>query len=44
VSAWRRALAQRDSVRGAVAADYGDRLIDFLRRQDAALLGSAHPA
>jgi glutathione S-transferase len=38
VSAWRSALAQRPSVKRAVAADYGDRLIDFLRRQDAALL------
>lgn len=35
---WRRALAQRPSVRAAVAEDYGDRLIAFLRRHDAALL------
>jgi len=35
---WRRALARRPSVQAAVAADYADRLIDFLRRRDACLL------
>lgn len=34
VQAWRRALAQRPSVRGAVAVDYEDRLEAFLRRQE----------
>lgn len=38
---WRHALAQRPSVRAAVAADYGDLLIDFLRRHNAVLLHSA---
>lgn len=34
VGRWRRALADRPSVRGAVATDYGARLEAFLRRQD----------
>lgn len=34
---WRRALATRPSVRGAVAADYDERLAAFLRRQGGAL-------
>jgi glutathione S-transferase len=38
VSAWRRNLAQRRSVRDAVAEDYGDRLRAFLRHHDAHLL------
>lgn len=33
VQAWRRALAERPSVRGAVAADYEAKLEAFLRRQ-----------
>lgn len=33
VQAWRRALAARPSVRGAVAADYEAKLETFLRRQ-----------
>lgn len=33
VQAWRRALAERPSVRGAVAADYIDRLAAFVRAQ-----------
>ena len=37
MSAWRRALADRPSVRKAVAPDYHDRLADFLRRKDSAL-------
>jgi glutathione S-transferase len=32
-SAWRTALSQRPSVRNAVAADYPERLADFLRRR-----------
>jgi glutathione S-transferase len=44
VAAWRHALAQRRSVQAAVAADHGERLIDFLRRQDAAMLKPAVPA
>lgn len=35
--AWRRELADRPSVRNAVAPDYADRLADFLRRKDSAL-------
>ena len=41
VSAWRRALAGRPSVREAVDADYGARLKAFMRRYDAHLLGRA---
>lgn len=36
--AWRAALADRPSVRDAVAPDYVERLRDFLRRHDAHLL------
>ncbi|MEH7830408.1 glutathione S-transferase family protein [Gemmobacter denitrificans] len=35
--AWRRELADRPSVRNAVAPNYADRLSDFLRRKDSAL-------
>src|SRR5690606_1288839 len=38
IRAWRRALAERASVRGAVSADYAGRLRDFLREHDAHLL------
>jgi glutathione S-transferase len=41
VRAWRAALAQRPSVRNAVAADYPARLRTFLVRQDAHLLARA---
>jgi glutathione S-transferase len=41
VSAWRRNLAQRRSVRDAVAEDYGDRLRAFLQHHDAHLLKQA---
>jgi glutathione S-transferase len=34
VQAWRRALAGRESVRKAVVADYGDRLRNFLVKQN----------
>jgi glutathione S-transferase len=34
---WRRALAERPSVRNAVTAEYPERLADFLRRRDSAL-------
>jgi glutathione S-transferase len=37
VSAWRARLATRDSVRDAVAADYDERLLQFLRRRGSAL-------
>lgn len=37
LSAWREALAGRPSVRGAVAADYLDRLRDFVRAKDSHL-------
>jgi glutathione S-transferase len=37
VSAWRARLATRDSVRNAVAADYDERLLQFLRRRGSAL-------
>lgn len=37
VQAWRRALAARPSVRGAVVADYEARLEAFLRRRDSRL-------
>lgn len=39
VQAWRRALAARPSVRGAVVADYETRLETFLRRQKSWLAG-----
>lgn len=38
VRAWRKALSERPSVRAAVTADYGDRLMTFLREHDAFLL------
>jgi glutathione S-transferase len=41
VSAWRRALSQRPSVRTAVAADYGARLLQFLRSRGSALSAQA---
>ena len=45
VTAWRRALAKRPSVRDAVDGDYGNRLRVFLERHDAYLLRrSPHPA
>lgn len=37
VAAWRRALADRPSVRSAVAADYPERLLRFLQAQDSHL-------
>jgi glutathione S-transferase len=37
VSAWRARLAARASVRGAVATDYDERLLQFLRRRGSAL-------
>lgn len=44
VKAWRQALAARPSVKGAVAADYADRLMAFLEKHDAILLRQARPA
>lgn len=44
VKAWRRALAARPSVKGAVADDYADRLMAFLEKHDAILLRQARPA
>lgn len=45
LSAWRRSLASRPSVRDAVDGDYGDRLRVFLERHDAYLLRRlSHPA
>ena len=41
VQSWRRALAERPSVREAVDADYGARLKAFMRRYDAHLLTRA---
>ncbi|SFM85798.1 glutathione S-transferase family protein [Methylobacterium pseudosasicola] len=38
ITTWRTALRTRDSVRGAVAEDYGDRLKSFLEAHDAWLL------
>lgn len=38
VAAWRRALAARPSVHGAVVADYADRLLAFLRKKDGVLM------
>ena len=38
VSAWRKALAARPSVQGAVGADYAERLRVFLQRHEAHLL------
>lgn len=37
VSAWRRALAERPSVKKAVVPDYAERLIAFVRKQDGVL-------
>lgn len=37
VSAWRSALAERESVRNAVTTDYGQRLWEFLLARDGAL-------
>lgn len=39
VAAWRRALATRPSVRGAVTEDYAERLKAFLQRKGSALTG-----
>lgn len=47
VQAWRRALAERPSVRGAVAADYIERLGAFVRGQDgelARMMSAIEPA
>jgi glutathione S-transferase len=44
VAAWRRALAQRPSVRSAVAADYPERLRRFLAVQDSHLRTMMRPA
>ncbi len=38
VRTWRRALSERPSVKAAVTADYGERLMAFLRDHDAYLL------
>ena len=38
VRAWRTALAERPSVKAAVTADYGERLMAFLEEHDAYLL------
>lgn len=38
VNAWRKALAERPSVKAAVTPDYGERLMAFLREHDAYLL------
>lgn len=38
VKKWRAALAERPSVRGAVAADYGDRLRRFLAKKDGVIV------
>lgn len=37
LAAWRERLAARPSVRDAVAGDYPERLLDFLRRRESAL-------
>lgn len=44
VAAWRRALAERPSVKAAVTDDYHERLMAFLDRHDAALLRTARVA
>jgi len=44
VAAWRRALASRPSVRAAVAADYPERLWQFLEAQDSHLREVSDPA
>ena len=38
ISAWRKALAERPSVKAAVTADYSERLMEFLKRHQAHLL------
>ncbi|MDK1491558.1 glutathione S-transferase family protein [Sinorhizobium sp. 7-81] len=44
VTAWRKALAARASVKAAVTADYPQRLMEFLRKHEAALLRSGRTA
>lgn len=44
MSGWRRALAARPSVRGAVAHDYNERLVAFLHRRGGALARMMPPA
>ncbi|THK37343.1 glutathione S-transferase family protein [Ensifer sp. MPMI2T] len=44
VTAWRKALAARPSVKAAVTEDYPERLMAFLKKHDAALLGSRRAA
>ncbi|WEX88440.1 glutathione S-transferase family protein [Sinorhizobium garamanticum] len=44
VTAWRKALAARPSVKAAVTEDYPERLMAFLRKHDAALLRSRRAA
>jgi glutathione S-transferase len=44
VAAWRQELAQRPSVRGAVAADYSDHLAAFLWRRNSYLSSLMAPA
>jgi glutathione S-transferase len=44
VSAWRAALAERPSVRGAVVPDYAERLLAFLRRHDGFILRAGRRA
>ncbi|PPD16093.1 MAG: glutathione S-transferase [Methylobacterium sp.] len=41
VQAWRKALAARPSVAGAVVTDYADRLMRFLERHDGVILAKA---
>jgi glutathione S-transferase len=41
ITAWRNALAARQSVRGAVTDDYTERLKVFLKNHDAWLLRAA---
>lgn len=41
VQAWRKALAARPSVAGAVVPDYADRLMRFLERHDGVILAKA---
>ncbi|WEX77678.1 glutathione S-transferase family protein [Sinorhizobium numidicum] len=44
VAAWRKALAARPSVKAAVTEDYPQRLMDFLKKHDAALLRTGKAA
>jgi glutathione S-transferase len=44
VKAWRRALAERASVRNAVAPNYGDLLYAFIQKKNGVLAGLAQPA